>query len=428
MGKIGFRIRSQQLHKEVPVYVYLYDPRGRRYESPTGLLVIGSDWQAIPQRAATDKHVNFELNEKLDKLRYHLLRKLNAIQSSNTSFDRKWLQKEIANCFHRDLRAIESTLLYHAEHYEERSHLRISPAHEGLGLNPSSSRRHLYFCELLEKYENHIKSVAYLDEIDQQWVHGFLHYLKVDKDYGVNAIAVNLKMLRAVLNDARRQGYTVHPYSLYIKAFRMSDRDRRLITLDFDDIKKIKLLEGKLPSKLIPYWSWILIGLYTGQRAADLLNITSDNIRIENGKLLIDIIQQKTNQFVTIGVIDPLIIRILTTALPQKVSQFQLNLKIKLICKLAGIEQMVEGYKLQPEILRKKMGMYPKYELIASHDLRRSFATNYYGKVPTAILMQITGHTREYTFLQYVNKPKNKDIYAYSFIEALEKLQQEEMD
>jgi phosphoglycerol transferase MdoB-like AlkP superfamily enzyme len=38
--------------------------------------------------------------------------------------------------------------------------------------------------------------------------------------------------------------------------------------------------------------------------------------------------------------------------------------------------------------------------------------------------MQITGHVREHTFLQYVNRTQNKDVFALNFIEALEKTKQ----
>lgn len=426
MGRIGFRIRSRLLHKEIPVYVYMYDPRGRRYECKTGFFVVGIDWVGEKQRAKTDKHINFDLNEKLDQLRHHLLRKINAVQGSDANFDRKWLRREIAHCFQRDPRDAQSTLLYHAEHYGERSVLRRSPVSGSLGLKESSGKNLLRFYEILSDYEKLNNRVSYLDEIDEQWIFNFIRYLKVDKDYSINGTSLKLKLLRAILNDARRQGYKVHPYSLYIKAFRMSDQDRRLITLDFNEIEKIKQLEGQLPPELIPYWSWMLIGLYTGQRATDLLRITADHIRIEKNQVLIDILQQKTNQFVTVGVIDPLVVRLLTTALPPPITRFQFNLKIKLLCKLAKIDQLVEGYKLEPKILRKKLGIYPKYQLIASHDLRRSFATNYYGRVPTPILMQITGHTRESTFLQYVNKRTNKDVFAFSFIESLEQLKNQE--
>ena len=68
---------------------------------------------------------------------------------------------------------------------------------------------------------------------------------------------------------------------------------------------------------------------------------------------------------------------------------------------------------------RKKLGgLYPKCDLISSHDLRRSFATNYFGKIATPILMQITGHSKETTFLSYIGQQLNKDAYADAFMKV----------
>jgi hypothetical protein len=40
---------------------------------------------------------------------------------------------------------------------------------------------------------------------------------------------------------------------------------------------------------------------------------------------------------------------------------------------------------------------------------RRSFASNYYGKIPTTYLIFITGHSSEKMFLNYMGK-SNKDL------------------
>jgi integrase len=56
--------------------------------------------------------------------------------------------------------------------------------------------------------------------------------------------------------------------------------------------------------------------------------------------------------------------------------------------------------------------------VISSHDLRRSFATNYFGKIETPILMQITGHSKETTFLSYIGQNANKDAYADAFMKV----------
>ena len=45
----------------------------------------------------------------------------------------------------------------------------------------------------------------------------------------------------------------------------------------------------------------------------------------------------------------------------------------------------------------------PKYELISSHTGRRSFATNMYKRgLPTLMIMSITGHNTEISFLKYI--------------------------
>ena len=53
--------------------------------------------------------------------------------------------------------------------------------------------------------------------------------------------------------------------------------------------------------------------------------------------------------------------------------------------------------------------------------MRRSFARNYFGKIATPILMEITGHSRESTFLEYVGKNATMDPYADILIDTLSK-------
>ena len=56
-----------------------------------------------------------------------------------------------------------------------------------------------------------------------------------------------------------------------------------------------------------------------------------------------------------------------------------------------------------------------KKNQITTHAFRRSFATNYYKAISTPILMQITGHTKESTFLKYINKQVDRDDNAKLF-------------
>ena len=92
------------------------------------------------------------------------------------------------------------------------------------------------------------------------------------------------------------------------------------------------------------------------------------------------------------------------------------------LIKFPGIDQVIKGNKMSSITKRVELGMYPKYELITSHTMRRSFATNYFGKIETPILMEITGHSRESTFLSYIGVNPNKDAVADVFMERLRRL------
>ena len=166
-----------------------------------------------------------------------------------------------------------------------------------------------------------------------------------------------------------------------------------------------------------------MLGLNIGQRVSDVLKITPQNLReAPSGGMYLDLIQIKTEKPITIGIIDPMVIEFLKIDFPQKTNASVFNKRIKELCQLAGIDQIIKGNKMSSITKRVELGMYPKYELIASHAMRRSFATNYFGKIETPILMEITGHSRESTFLSYIGENPNKDAIADVFMERLRTL------
>lgn len=80
------------------------------------------------------------------------------------------------------------------------------------------------------------------------------------------------------------------------------------------------------------------------------------------------------------------------------------NRWIKKVCKTAGLTEQIQGAKVNPDTNRKESGVFEKWELVTSHICRRSFATNYYGEMPTALIMNVTGHSTEKEFLNYIGK------------------------
>ena len=160
----------------------------------------------------------------------------------------------------------------------------------------------------------------------------------------------------------------------------------------------------------------MLIGLCIGQRVSDLLKLTLNNLRKAPTALYIDIIQQKTKKALTVGLANPLVIKILENEFPKRVSQVVFNKQIKILCKMVGIDGLVSGFKNNPKTRGKEVVSAPKYEFVTSHILRRSFASNYYGEIETPLLMNITGHSKESTFLTYIGTHQNKDALADLFM------------
>jgi hypothetical protein len=96
----------------------------------------------------------------------------------------------------------------------------------------------------------------------------------------------------------------------------------------------------------------------------NLLKLSPDNLRKAPTGLYIDILQQKTKKAVTVGVADSLVIEILKNEFPRKVSQVAFNKQIKALCKMAGIKELVSGFKNNPKTRRKEIVNAPKYAFV----------------------------------------------------------------
>jgi len=309
----------------------------------------------------------------------------------------------------------QGVLLTQISNYIKQAPLRRLKRSGSLGLSNNSIRNLKRFYDLIQEFESDFGQSIMLDTIDHMLVNAFKEWLLTEKEYSLNNAGLQLKLLKMICKEAERMSINVNPYTRHIESFTQKSKDRVLQTISFEEIKKIKAIRD-LPSTLENAKKWILIGLYVGQRVSDLLALKPLQLRfIENG-VYIDINQQKTDKYVTVGVVDKEVIQILKNNFPYPISAQLFNRQIKQICQIAGIYEMVSGYKLCPKTRRKRLGTHPKYSLISSHDLRRSFATNYFGKIETPILMQITGHSKESTFLSYIGSQVNKDTYADAFM------------
>ena len=285
-----------------------------------------------------------------------------------------------------------------------------------VGLAHNTIRTYKSLFRIVKAYEFEKSEKLYLNSIDKYTAESFTRFLKIDQQYSDNYCCQLLKLLKISLRDAEKSGLEVHPYSNYIESFKQKSSDRILHVLNLKEIKALKGLK-QIPEVFSDSYKWLLIGLCIGQRVSDLLKLSPNNLRKAPTGLYIDILQQKTKKAVTVGVADQVVIKLLENEFPRRVSQVVFNKQIKALCRMAGIEDLVSGFKNNPKTRRKEIVNAPKYEFVTSHIMRRSFASNYYGKIETPLLMNITGHSKESTFLTYIGTHQNKDALADLFMQ-----------
>ncbi|WP_024566704.1 tyrosine-type recombinase/integrase [Elizabethkingia anophelis] len=236
-----------------------------------------------------------------------------------------------------------------------------------------------------------------------------------NEQYKISTTFRNLKFLKMVCNVAESFDIDVHKHvsGWKFEVEKATKHVPKSIYLTFEELDKIEQTE--MPHDyLVNAKDWLLIACYTGQRVSDYLRFTSSMIVEDSeGQKYIEFTQQKTNAKMQIPLLKKVqeILNKRDGEFPRKISDVKLNLYIKEVCEIAGIDEMIYNGKVmtiekedKTKITRKIFGQYPKHELVTSHIGRKSFASNFYEKIPTAYLLNFTGHTTEKQLLAYINK------------------------
>lgn len=217
-----------------------------------------------------------------------------------------------------------------------------------------------------------------------------------------------MKFIKTLCYHAESNGIKTHNQ---LKTLKLKTEKTDIIYLSFEELKLIE--NTPQPHEhLENAKDWLIISCFTGQRVSDFMNFTKDKIRIEKGKPLIEFAQQKTKKLIALP-LHKNVQEILAKRdgnFPRKISTQRYNDYIKEVCKNAKISNVISGSKQINK--RKVKGQYPKHELISTHVGRRSFASNFFGKIPNSLLMVATGHSTENMFLKYIGKTSTEQSLA----------------
>ncbi|MBC5842464.1 site-specific integrase [Flavobacterium sp. F-380] len=360
-----------------------------------------------------------EVDAELNKIENHVLNAFNSVNPDTIS--KEWLQTQIDHYYNppQEEEPLPKGLLKYFDYFIECKKNEITVG----TLKKYNVSKHL-----LERYESDKKTVIQIIDVNEKFKLDFEKYC-LKHNYAPNTISKDLRTLKTVCNHAKHNGITT---SHQLDTIKTPNYKTEKIYLTFDELQKIEEIDKRrLNDNYDNAKDWLIISCYTGQRISDFMRFKKEMIRYEKNKQgvlkpYIEFTQVKTDKIMTVA-LHPKVIEILDKRngnFPKVISDPKYNLFIKQVCRIAEIDQKIKGSKLNDlnkdveekkskkddvKQYRKESGMFPKWELITSHIGRRSFATNFYGTIPTTYLMNVTGHSTEAMFLNYLGK-SNKDL------------------
>lgn len=386
------------------------------YEISTGLKSKLDHWDKQLQKVKNKATATYKdkVNTKLRYLKVFIEEEyLNEIAIGN-EISQKWLKDRVNIFFERPINETDDKKYFLVPFVKQFIADSKGKVKMKLG-RPLSDRTVEYYTTTLNKildFEQEKGIKVKFKNISLEFHRDFVEFLSDKQRLNPNTIGFYVSKLKLFLNAAEVKGIKIHPEfkspDFYVPSNKTKD-----IYLNPKEIKAIYDLELNNNDKMNNARDWLIIGLWTGLRVSDLLRLDKNLHIIQS---YIEIETSKTGKTVIIP-IHPNIHSILKKRngnFPRKISEQRFNDFIKEVCELAGINDLTDGAKMIPHVVkdktiyRKTYGKYPKFELVTSHTCRRSFITNNSDLLNPTDTMRLVGHSDLTMTIEY-NKKTLKD-------------------
>lgn len=410
MASVSFFIRGKAENKECNIYVkFKANNIDTRVPIPY-LKCYPKDWGKGKCKSAQKKMPNDTetINVRLSKLHAEILTRYSEEQPETNI--KEWLKLIITPNSIQETQTYSENVIEFFDTYMEVK----APTVETSTLKKANVVKNLLI--RYEEYrKNKAKTFKYLKfkDLDNNFRINFEKYCKTE-NYQISTIYKNLKFLKMVCKVAELYNIEVNKsvVNWVFEIDKATKNNPKSIYLTFEELYKIEQTE--MPHDYLDNArDWLLISCFTGQRVSDYLDFNSSMITIdEDGTHYIEFIQKKTNTKMRLPLLNK-VLEILdkrSGEFPRKISEQKFNKYIKEVGRIAGIDEIIyhgKTGKIEGKT-RKVFAEYPKYEFFTSHIGRRSFASNFYGKIPTTHILVFTGHTTEKQLLTYIGKSETE--------------------
>lgn len=220
-----------------------------------------------------------------------------------------------------------------------------------------------------------------------------------------NTLNKDMGCLKFVLRKAHKKG--LHTNTIY------QDRDfstkvvkTSIFALNEDEVNKLYLFDFSNNPRLERVRDWFIISCWTALRWSDFSTLKPEHIMKDGDDYYLRKDTIKTDTPVYIPLENEgysLLAKYHFKGIP--ISNQKFNDYLKEVFEVAGFtDTIVLKENIQGTMIEN---VYRKCDIVSAHDGRRTWATiNYLKGLPIGLLMQVTGHSQESTFLSYVGASK----------------------
>jgi len=411
---MGATIRVRGKNKGV--YIRLQHGSKRIESRVKGLNLVHFRWSQSKQKVLNQGKEATELNNFFKRLKENIENGVNSIGIEGQLLDVKWLQRRVDNVYHP---------------VEEKSFEKVIEFTDRMltdkGISKSRRKDFISWKNNFIRFQEELNQTLLFKDLDAEKMKTYKNWSQNEEnDWSPSYIAKQLSTLKTICRKAREEGINVNPFFDAVKTPTITKREENTIVLSWEELEMIEALEN-LPPYLERVRLWLYLGVCIGQRGNDLLNITKDKIKVIDGRtFVVDVYQAKTKGLITAEIWYEKALETIKrieelTEQRQRISLQKFNDYLKVLCEVAGVDGPTKGYITENK--RRVLKEVPKYKLISSHMMRRTFSTlAFHGGVPPHIIMDVTGHKDLTTFQKYIGVTESKIDRAKAFADAIRRV------
>lgn len=406
MANVTFNLREPNSNAKTAIYCVLrYN--GKRVKIPSKISVNPNEWSTAKQKVKQSYGSSYaDLNATLERYGTTSNGLYNTfVKENKREPEPKEIKTIIVNELHgsKDNGVTIPKEFYSYVEYFAKQQSNAFNKNTGRKISKVTIQNYQNLANKLKEFEVNTNTPITFKSISLTFYSDFISYLE-NQNYNLNTIGKFIKGIKTILNDATANGSNTNMIFKSTK-FIVPKEQTTEIYLNKEQLKELENLDLSDNKRLDNARNLILVLCYSGQRYQSLRDVLNPN---NSDGTFITIKQGKTSKDVVIPIFPPLRKILDNTNKLQVLSNVRLNLYIKEVCK------MLPSFNILHEVEKTKGGKkivskVPFYSLVCTHTGRRTFATNFYNdKYDLSMIMAVTGHTKESTFLNYVRTTKQE--------------------